>query len=98
MNVSGQTPQIVQLLAVAIVGSPLQLDHALKMLVGVHRARSKDFHCSAALFEEEIRDRYQIEEKLSSIGGTMTWIMRLVIGGLLLGVIAFLLKGGFNLP
>jgi hypothetical protein len=39
-----------------------------------------------------------VEEKLSSIGGTMTWIMRLVIGGLLLGVIAFLLKGGFNLP
>lgn len=39
-----------------------------------------------------------VEEKLSSIGGTMTWIMRLVIGGLIGGAIAFIVRGGFNLP
>ncbi|TCL70666.1 hypothetical protein EV286_107544 [Rhizobium sp. BK251] len=39
-----------------------------------------------------------VEDKLSSIGGTMTWIMRLVIGGLLMGVIAFAIKGGFYVP
>lgn len=36
-----------------------------------------------------------IEKDIGSIQGTLTWIMRIVIGGILMGVVAFLIKGGF---
>lgn len=39
-----------------------------------------------------------MNEKLTSISANTTWIIRLVIGGIIAGVIAFMLKGGFNMP
>lgn len=39
-----------------------------------------------------------MNEKLSSISANTTWIIRLVIGGMIAVVIAFMLKGGFNIP
>lgn len=38
-----------------------------------------------------------IEEDISGVQETLTWIMRLVIGGIIAGIIAFMLKGGFAL-
>ena len=41
-------------------------------------------------------DRFnRIETKLSGLSDTLTWIMRLVIGGIVLAIIAFLVRGGF---
>jgi hypothetical protein len=39
-----------------------------------------------------------IEEKLTAIGGTMTWLMRISLGVIVTSVVIFLVKGGFNLP
>lgn len=41
-------------------------------------------------------DRFnRLESKLSDLSGTLTWIMRIVIGGILVGIVTFMLKGGF---
>lgn len=41
-------------------------------------------------------DRFnRIESKIADISGTLTWIMRLVIGGILLAVLTFMIRGGF---
>lgn len=37
-----------------------------------------------------------MNEKLSAISSNTTWIIRLVIGGILAGFVAFILKGGLN--
>lgn len=37
-----------------------------------------------------------IEKSLDDIKGGQTWLIRLVIGAILLGVVAFILKGGLN--
>lgn len=39
-----------------------------------------------------------IETEINGIQETLTWIMRIVIGGIIMGVIAFLMRGGFNIP
>ena len=39
-----------------------------------------------------------IEKDISGIQETLTWIMRIIIGGILAGAVAFILKGGFNVP
>ncbi len=44
------------------------------------------------------KDMASIKEDIGSLAGTLQWITRLLIGGILLGVLAFLMKGGFNLP
>lgn len=42
-------------------------------------------------------DRFnRLETKLGSVSDTLTWIVRLVIGGIILGVIAFMMRGGFS--
>ena len=41
-------------------------------------------------------DRFnRVEKSLSEMSGTLTWIMRIVIGGILIGIVAFMMKGGF---
>ena len=42
--------------------------------------------------------RLNVVSRLTSIEGTLTWLVRLVIGALLLAVIAYLTGGGFVLP
>lgn len=37
-----------------------------------------------------------IEKDIGGIQDTLTWIMRIVIGGILLGIVTFLIKGGFS--
>lgn len=39
-----------------------------------------------------------VDKKIDGMAGNMTWIVRLIIGGLIMGVIAFLFKGGFKVP
>ena len=39
-----------------------------------------------------------LDKKITDIGGTITWINRLVIGAIVLAVMAFLVKGGFTIP
>ena len=39
-----------------------------------------------------------IEKDISGIQETLTWIMRIIIGGILAGAVAFILKGGFSVP
>lgn len=38
-----------------------------------------------------------LDTKINKIGDTLTWVNRMIIGGLVMGVIAFMLKGGFNI-
>jgi len=37
-----------------------------------------------------------IRDDLNDIKGSLTWITRLVIGGIIAGAVAFLISGGFN--
>ncbi len=39
----------------------------------------------------------RLESALASVHGTLNWIMRIVIGGILMGIVAFMIKGGFAL-
>lgn len=42
--------------------------------------------------------RLNVEDRLTSIEDTLKWLVRLIIGALLLAVLAYALKGGFSLP
>lgn len=37
-----------------------------------------------------------VREDLAAIKGSLTWITRLVIGGIVGGAVAFMISGGFN--
>lgn len=39
-----------------------------------------------------------IQKSLDKIESSQSWLIRLVLGGIIMGVIAFLLKGGLNGP
>jgi len=39
-----------------------------------------------------------IKEDLKTIKVNISWIVKLIIGGMLLGVIAFMMAGGFKVP
>ncbi|MEO1676797.1 MAG: pseudouridine synthase [Pseudomonadota bacterium] len=40
--------------------------------------------------------RAMVEKRLHSIEDTLKWLVRLVMGALILGIIAYALKGGFQ--
>jgi hypothetical protein len=40
----------------------------------------------------------RLESALAGVNGTLNWIMRIVIGGILMGIVAFMIKGGFTPP
>mgnify|MGYP001617171692 CR=1 FL=1 len=44
------------------------------------------------------KDMASIKEDISGLAGTLQWITRLLIGGIILGILAFMMKGGFTLP
>jgi len=35
---------------------------------------------------------------VGDIKGTLTWVSRLIIGGIIAALVAFMVKGGFNVP
>lgn len=39
-----------------------------------------------------------IDKKIEAINATLSRIMWLVLGGIIMGAIGFMLKGGFNIP
>ena len=39
-----------------------------------------------------------LDKKIDDIGGTLKWVNRAIITGIIMGVVAFMLRGGFNLP
>lgn len=41
--------------------------------------------------------RDNVEKRLFSIEDTLKWLVRLIFGGMLMGVVAYALGGGFNL-
>ena len=41
--------------------------------------------------------RNNVENRLGAIEDTLKWLVRLIIGALLLGVVAYALKGGLSL-
>jgi hypothetical protein len=57
--------------------------------------KEEQFNSMQALFNMRFT---AIEEKLTAIGGTMTWLMRISLGVIVTSVVIFLVKGGFNLP
>lgn len=52
-----------------------------------------DVKTRLAVAESNIRE---IREDISGIKDNTTWILRLIIGGLIMAVIAFLINGGFS--
>lgn len=40
----------------------------------------------------------RLETGLGDVNGTLKWIMRIIIGGILAGVVAFMIRGGFAPP
>lgn len=39
-----------------------------------------------------------LDKKITALNDTLTWITRLVLGAIVLAVVAFMVRGGFNLP
>lgn len=39
-----------------------------------------------------------LDKKISKIDDTTTWAVRLVVGAIILAIVSFALRGGFNLP
>jgi len=52
----------------------------------------------------ELRDavdevhRLNVEERLSGIEDSLRWLLRLILGALITGALAYILAGGFVLP
>lgn len=46
---------------------------------------------------EEVH-RFSVETRLGSIEDTLKWLVRLVVGGLLMALIGYMIQGGFNAP
>ena len=44
---------------------------------------------------EEVH-RINVEKRLASIEDTLKWLVRLVLGALILGAVAYAMKGGFS--
>lgn len=73
--------------------------HALQRIDQAHqrldkhdtRLTSLETHTAVATERAE-----NIKKSLDKIESGQSWIIRLVLGGLIMGVIAFLLKGGLN--
>lgn len=58
-----------------------------------HDARIIAVERDQAIFAERINT---MVETLKDIRGTITWLNRTIIGGILLAAIAFIVKGGFS--
>lgn len=49
--------------------------------------------------EHRIDNRFNsLESSIKDVQGSLSWINKLVIGGIITGIIAFLIQGGFSPP
>ncbi len=49
--------------------------------------------------ENRIDNRFNsLESSIKDVQGSLSWINKLVIGGIITGIIAFLIQGGFSPP
>lgn len=55
----------------------------------------RKFEIADARKEEQFK---RIEADLSSIKSNLAWIVKLILGGIAMGVMAFLISGGFRVP
>lgn len=39
-----------------------------------------------------------LDGKVSKINDSLTWIVRMIMGAIILAIVAFLVRGGFNVP
>jgi hypothetical protein len=39
-----------------------------------------------------------MDRKMDDLTGTLKWVNKLIIGGLIAGVVGFMIKGGFHIP
>jgi hypothetical protein len=39
-----------------------------------------------------------LDAKIDGVSGTLNWIAKLVISGIILAIVAFMMSGGFKLP
>lgn len=60
-----------------------------------HDGRLTSLETHAAVSAERSQ---HIQSSLTDIKAGITWIARLVIGGIVMGAIGFLISGGFNVP
>ncbi len=61
--------------------------------LGAHDGRLSILETQQAVSDERAA---HIRKSLDKIESGMTWLIRLVIGGILAGVIAFMIRGGFH--
>lgn len=59
----------------------------------VHDSRIVKLETRQAVAAERAEN---IQKSLEKIEGGIGWLIRLVIGGILAGIVAFLIRGGFN--
>nr|WP_284737695.1 hemolysin XhlA family protein [Agrobacterium rosae] len=55
--------------------------------------RVNDLEKHSAVTDERMSS---IQKSLGKIDGNTSWIIRLIVGGIILAVMTFLVKGGFN--
>lgn len=60
-----------------------------------HDGRLKSVETHVAVAAE--RDRH-IQDSLGKLESGQTWLIRLVLGGIIMGAVGFLIAGGFNVP
>ena len=61
--------------------------------LGAHDERLRLLETQQAVAAADVT---HIRASLDKIEGGQTWLIRLVIGGILAGVVAFMIRGGFN--
>lgn len=59
-----------------------------------HDGRLGQLETDRAVSQEQYKS---IVKSLDKISGTMTWMNRLIVGGIVTGIIAFIISGGLNL-
>ena len=74
------------------------LEHADEQRAATLRSLERHQMSSEAKDAIEAAHREMTNTRLSSIESNITWLVRLVMGALLLAVVGFALRGGFNVP
>ncbi len=80
----------------------IQQLNAAHVRLDKHEGRLTQLETQTAVAAERDRNIQitlgEIKGGLGEIKGTISWITRLVIGGIVMGAVAFLIAGGFNVP
>lgn len=80
----------------------IQQLNAAHVRLDKHEGRLTQLETQTAVAAERDRNIQmtlgEIKGGLGEIKGTISWITRLVIGGIVMGAVGFLIAGGFNVP